>query len=425
MANRKTKHFIMNNGERYKLLTDFKTGIPLYYPTLYITSQVRGSGHSVSTIQSFISSMKVLLKWEEYYSIGLEGRFKRKNFLSLREIESLRNFCKKPMKENEYKKSNVIVLKKTVEGSRMPEFKTPPMVLSHTQYSRMTFIADYLKWLAEIISENKLTETDRRLAKEMYNRLKAHRPKKRNGHNGNRDEKSLDPEMLEELFEVLKPGHIKNPFQNLDIQIRNALIITLLRFLGIRRGELLNLQVEDIDCFANELWIVRRADSTIDQRPFQPLVKTLERNLPMNEQLAEKLRYYIMNVRSKFPRARKHPYFFVTHKVGPNQGLPLSNSGFGKIITKIQKISDSFKNVHAHSFRHTWNYFFSINCDSSKEEVTPARQEQIRSFLMGWKEGSGTAAIYNKRFIKRAANKAALEYQTSLYEKANDIDEKK
>ena len=67
MANRKTKHFIMNNKERYKLLTDFKTGIPLYYPTLY-NPQVRGSGHSVSTIQSFISSMKVLLKWEEYYS---------------------------------------------------------------------------------------------------------------------------------------------------------------------------------------------------------------------------------------------------------------------------------------------------------------------------------------------------------------------
>ncbi len=45
-----TKHIILSDGERDKLLVNADTGIPLYYPTLYITSQIRGDAQSVSTI---------------------------------------------------------------------------------------------------------------------------------------------------------------------------------------------------------------------------------------------------------------------------------------------------------------------------------------------------------------------------------------
>lgn len=47
------------------------------------------------------------------------------------------------------------------------------------------------------------------------------------------------------------------------------------------------------------------------------------------------------------------------------------------------------------------------------EKVSEEIQEKIRSFLMGWKEGSGTAAIYNKRFIQQKGHEAALELQKS------------
>lgn len=98
-----TKHIIMTDGERYKLLVKAATGIPLYYPTLYITSQIRGCGQSVSTIQSFITSLKVLLRWSAHYSVDMEERFIRKEFLTLQEVEALRDFCKKPLKEKEPK----------------------------------------------------------------------------------------------------------------------------------------------------------------------------------------------------------------------------------------------------------------------------------------------------------------------------------
>lgn len=409
-----TKHIIMGDGERYKLLVNANTGTPLYYPTLYITSQIRGGGQSVSTIQSFITSLKVLLKWSNHYSVNMEKRFSRKEFLTLQEVESLRDFCKKPLKEKEPERSNVIVLKRTKEGARMAMPRKTHGVYSHTQYNRMTFIADYLKWLAEILTKGQHDQADKNHITAMHKRIKAHRPKKRRRTNRDKDEKGLDLKIVDQVMEVLKPGHDKNPFHDPGVQVRNALIIALLRFLGLRRGELLNLRVEDINFVSNEVAVFRRPDSLLDPRTYQPLAKTLERTLIINDKLAEKLSKYVTTVRSKFPQARHHPYMFITHKAGPYQGAPLSNSGFGKLMKEVQGISKDFSGVHAHSFRHTWNYSFSVLLDTSKEEVSSEREEQMRSYLMGWADGSGTAAIYNRRHIKEKAKKAILEYQNGM-----------
>lgn len=409
-----TKHIILSDGERYKLLVKADTGIPLYYPTLYITSQIRGGGQSVSTIQSFITSLKVLLRWSNHYSVDIQERFSRKEFLTLQEVESLRDFCKKPLKEKIPEKSNVIALKRTREGARMAMPKKPLGVYSHTQYTRMTFIADYLKWLAEILTKNQHDRTDRNHISSMYKRIKAHRPKKKRRANRDRDEKGVDLKIVDQVMEALKPGHEKNPFHDPGVQVRNALILAMLRFLGIRRGELLNLRVEDIDFVSNEVFIFRRPDSQLDPRTYQPLAKTLERTLLINDKLAEKLSNYVTKVRSKSPQARRHPYLFITHKAGPYQGAPLSNSGFGKLMKEVQGISENFAGVHAHSFRHIWNYSFSVLLDTSKGEVSSEREEQMRSYLMGWADGSGTAATYNRRHIKEKAKEAILEHQKNM-----------
>jgi len=409
-----TKHIILSDGERYKLLVNANTGIPLYYPTLYITSQIRGGGQSVSTIQSFITSLKVLLKWLDHYSVNMEERFRRKEFLTLQEVESLRDFCKKPLKEHLPEKSNVIALKRNKEGARMAVSKPSPGVYSHTQYNRMTFIGNYLKWFAEILTKDLYGKADKNHITAMHKRIKAHRPKKKRRTNRDRDEKGLDLKIVEQVMDTLKPGHENNPFHDPGVQVRNALIIAMLRFLGIRRGELLNLRVEDINFVSNEVSIFRRPDSLSDPRTYQPLAKTLERTLLINDKLADKLSKYVTTARSKIPQARRHPYLFITHKAGPYQGAPLSNSGFGKLMKEVQGISENFTGVHAHSFRHTWNYSFSVLLDTSKEDVSSEREEQMRSYLMGWADGSGTAAVYNRRHIKEKAKKAILEHQEGM-----------
>lgn len=48
------------------------------------------------------------------------------------------------------------------------------------------------------------------------------------------------------------------------------------------------------------------------------------------------------------------------------------------------------------------------------QKVSEREQEVMREYLMGWKPGSGTAAIYNKRFIREKANEASVKLQERL-----------
>ncbi|WP_372879532.1 tyrosine-type recombinase/integrase [Spongiibacter marinus] len=400
-----TKHIVSSTGERQKLLVDGCSGVPLFYPNLYITSQIRGSAKSVATIQSFITSMKVLYSWSAEYSVDIEGRWKRAEWLKIWEVDSLRDFCSLALRQALARKGKVVNIK---QGRPVASNVNSP-----TKYVRMTFIADYLRWLAEVL--NKEPGKGRRIEiDEMCKSIKSHRPKKKGRSDASREDKGLDPGLLQEVMEVSKPGHERNPYHGYSLQVRNAAIMALLHFLGIRRGELLNLRVDDIDFIANELRVIRRADSSVDSRIYQPLVKTEERILPISNRLAEILSEYVTELRSVFPRARKHPYFFVTHKPGPYQGEPLSNSGFGKLMSAMQGVAEEFSLVHAHAFRHSWNYRFSKALDEAGDAHSPEREEKMRSYLMGWKETSGTAATYNRRHIKEKAKEAILMYQRGI-----------
>jgi len=414
------KHITLRDGERHKLLVSADSGIPLYYPSLYITSHVRGAGHSVSTIQAAITALKVMYSWLDHYGLDIESRFQQAELLTQNEIISLRDFAKKPLKDEEAP-TKVLSFSARSEG-RMGLVKRATAVASETQYSRMTAIADYLKFLAETLTSGRRNKALAKDIESMWKRIKSHRPKKKGRATQDRDDKGLDLEVVDKVLEFLQPGHEQNPFQDEGVQLRNALIVTLLRHLGIRRGELLNVRVDDIDFTANEFRIVRRPDSGKDQRTFQPLVKTLERTLVISSLLAQKLSHYVLKSRSQFSQARRHPYLFVTHKAGPSQGAPLSNSSFGKLMGVLQGMADEMGGVHAHAFRHTWNYEFSSRLDESGSGVSPEKEEQMRSYMMGWSETSGTAATYNKRHIKEKAKEASLDFQKSLNKKKGGCD---
>ncbi|MCH4871107.1 hypothetical protein [Pseudomonas sp. TMW22089] len=70
-----TRHLQFRQGERHKLLVNAQTGIPLYYPSLFITTQVRAVGASVSTVQASLTALKVLYAWQTDQGINLEVLF--------------------------------------------------------------------------------------------------------------------------------------------------------------------------------------------------------------------------------------------------------------------------------------------------------------------------------------------------------------
>lgn len=405
------RHIRFRQGERHKLLVDAQTGIPLYYPSLFITTQVRAGGASVSTIQASLTAIKVLYAWQADRGINLETLFPTGRLLQQAEITSLVGFSARLLREESRQKTSKVVTLRLKAGRVVTQGISN--VSAQTQITRLSTISKYVGFLAETLRVDRSSCESDSQVRVMVERINAYRPKVTNLASIDRDEKGLDLKVVDEVLEYLRPGHPQNPFSNDGVQQRNHLVVTLLRYLGIRRGELLNLRVEDVDFSKSTISIVRRADSALDSRRHQPLVKTRPRNIQINDALQKALSDYILRFRACFRQARKHPYLLVTHKTGPSQGSPISNSSFGKLMATVQGMTHEFSAVHAHAFRHTWNYDFSRITDAAGN-VSPEQEHKMRAYLMGWSETSSTAVTYDKRHIKEKAAKAALGFQEAL-----------
>lgn len=403
-----TKGFVMRDGERYCLLIDGQTGKPLYYPNLYVTTQVRNSSKSVASMESALTGINVLLRFCEQCQIDLVDRFLRHEYFSLHELDAIRDYCQQTLSTRQKGLSRDLV----PFNGRSKSRATQRTGLAN-EYNRLTHIAKYVEWLAKILLIGQVDKNISLGIDKMKRGLESRRPSNK-GRNQTGREKGLSREQEAVLLDVVQPGSLRNPFEEQSTQIRNQLLILVLLHLGIRAGELLNLRVSDIDWANNQIVIARRADEKKDPRRRQPLVKTLDRRLPMKDTLVQMMHRYVVQFRSKVPSARKHDYLFVTHKSGPTQGQPMSRSALIKAIALISAAAPELADLHAHELRHTWNDRFSEFMDARADSPAPILQEDQRSYLMGWKPNSGTAATYTKRVTQKKAMEASLKLQEGI-----------
>jgi len=360
----------------------------------------------------------VLLRYLEERGEKIENRFQKGDLFKEHELDALRDFCQIKFRAQTAKKdSNGIFTL-----SELREFDKK--VSSQTEYVRLTVIAQYIKWLAEqFVGSSKDKLVVLQIGK-MEKGLKARRPVKKN-RNAEHNVKGLDEGQIALVFELFRPDSELNPFADESVRIRNRLIFLMLYHLGIRGGELLNIRIRDIDFGKNQLVIVRRADEKDDPRTYQPLVKTLDRRLPMKDTLVQEIHHYILNGRKNIPNSTKNDFLFVTHKFGPTQGQPFSKSGYQKVIDVVRTASPALFNLTGHQLRHSWNEAFSNQMDAMNESPSQEQQEKMRSYLMGWKEGSGTANHYNKRFVRKKANEAALKLQEGMVRVPEGVSDEK
>lgn len=389
-----TTSFSMDSGERYCLVIDRLTQLPIYHPNLFITTQLRNKSDSFSTMLSAANNIAIFLRFLDDRDINLEERVLCRELFETYELDDLRDYTQRRFS------------KVADEGCYVGN---EGVVSSITHYMRLTTIAQYISWYANHLIKQPSTVEARQM-KRVETQIKARRPVKK-GRNRDQD-RSLNDDQLEVLFEVIRVGSEHNPFGE-QVQRRNRLMILILYYLGIRGGELLNLRISDIDFSKHQLKVVRRADEKDDPRVQEPNAKTLERTIPLGEILSKELHEYIAKDRRKVTNAKRNDFLFITHKEGPTVGQPISKSSYYKVLEIVKSVSPELYKLTGHKLRHTWNRKFSEKMDSMDKPVSEEKQEQIRSYIMGWKQGSGTAMHYNKRFIQEQAQKAALALQSS------------
>jgi integrase len=138
--------------------------------------------------------------------------------------------------------------------------------------------------------------------------------------------KGLTEEQQKTLLRLVKPRSENNPFSE-SVQVRNQLIVLMLYHLGLRAGELLSLRISDFDFQNNTLLVAKRHDNPADPRTHQPVVKTIDRRIPLAESLMKAVSEYIMLDRRRYPDAKKMITFLSFIKKGllPDSQSPLKD----------------------------------------------------------------------------------------------------
>lgn len=418
---------VTSSGERLPMLLS-RDGLPMFDPTVFSLSEVRSRNRASNTIDSYLRSIMVFLLFLDLRNINLEERLKVGQLLSLGEIEELVGICRLPVEKihSMLNESKVVSKQTTSSIVSLEKLRKRTSIIddmridSSSAATRLRNIRDYLRWLClSHISKHGIDVSIRltleSTIKYTSNAIEARLPSGAYNHSRINQREGLEPESVSRILKVINPLSQENPWSDEFSKYRNELIILWLLNCGLRRGELLNIRISDLNFRESTVVVVRRADDLSDPRTNQPKVKTRGREIPLSTGLLDKTNDYIMNQRSAIRGARKHDFLFVAS----DSGFPLSIPSLNKIFTVLKKkIPELANQLFPHILRHTWNDIFSEEMDKNK--VGEEQEKKARSYLMGWSETSGTAATYTRRHIRKKAQTASLQLQKNIMERSDD-----
>lgn len=416
MAERYTvRNTVFESGERFPLLVDVRTGVPLFDPTVFVLTEFRTRNRASATIEQVLRALKVLLLFCDMHRIDLARRMLEGQLLELGELDALVQLCRLPMSDIEALVDACPTAGgrtvASLENYRARTNRGFPEVAGDSAAVRIRYIRQFIGWLADrcllSLSARHSSRAALLNARDIVVSGLTARVPTGKGRNKTHSRRALDDAAQERLWKIVDVNSPENPWEGRHAKVRNELIVRWFMGLGVRRGELLGVKVNDVNFRANEVFIARRADDPSDPRVHQPNAKMADRLLPISDDLARRTRHYILEERRRFPEARKHAFLVVA-----NGGAPLSLRGLNKIFSVLSAKHPELMGVFPHLFRHTNNYNFSKNAD--EQGMDPEKEKKTRSHLMGWSETSGTAETYTRREIERRARDASLRMQDKM-----------
>jgi len=354
----------------------------------------------------------MLYRWLDTSQIELLPRLRKGQFLTMPELVRLAGTCQYRVADlsgDEVEMANKVVDIKRIRLRRKVVERASQAVDVATQASRLRYIADYLQYLSTYVGATLKPYMRDELERVTAHSLKAFLahvpPVSKRTTLGARQ--GLSEEEQTQLLEVIRPDSQQNPWKRSFVRQRNWLIVVLLLATGMRCGELLGLQIDDLDKRLPKFRIIRRADSKEDPRPNQPNAKTNDREVEVRPAIMRAVLAYIRQRRG-IEAARKFPQLIVA-----DDGRPLSSKSIDKIFTQLrQKCPGLPVDLTSHVMRHTWNERFSEQAELL--QLSDAVEEKARNEQQGWADNSKTAQTYTRRYATRKGREVSLKLQEKL-----------
>ena len=397
---------LLPDGERRSFLVD-KMGMEDDYASLFVIATIRNTGLSVSSQDAALNAINVLSGFCQQHEIDLAGRLRDGNYLTFVECEALSNFARQNFGMEAKRHQKVVALGKVRRGYAY----SLPSVAGPTLFKRLTHISNFVGWMAKYLVSHVSPE---RLSgiNEMQSQILLHR-NSRSPYRVDFEEFKFTRNHNQILNELIEPGSERNPFTP-ALQLRNLICFELLRQTGIRKGELLSLQVRDIDTVKRQVTVHRRHDAKDDPRIDQPVAKTAGRAIPISAYLTELLVQYVSQRRT-VPGATKHRYLLVTHKSGPTQGQPMTKDALKEVFERLAGADERLAKVRAHLLRHFFsNELARLQHEQGSDGDTKELHRRVRNHLAGRKQTSDVDAVYTMMETERQARATALAVQERM-----------
>jgi integrase len=420
----RVRPIVWRSGERFAMLVDNDTGVPLLVPTAYAMVVLRKKDLAFATIKQAMYAIRTLVYYTFVNAIDLSKRIHLEGkLLDLHEVEKLSSLCRLPNKELEHE-FNFMFSSKSIVGNRSkvidlfqarPSKKKVLHVDRATSNIRLLYIHDYLKWIAdrELIrmSDIKVNYQDIKNNIDLcLAMLKENQTSVRNRNNVNVRKRGVSKEVIARIHEVLDPDSDENPWRPGFNRYRNRLYIYWLLGLSLRKGEALGVLLEDLDVAKRKVQIMRRPDNVNDKRgAYAPLSKTRDRILSVSERLMEYTEEYLV-MRRTYQNSDDHGYLFISSW----NGDPISQSAARDIFKALrEKVPEIPRKLSAQILRHTWNtHFTEFAFDSKMADKT--RMETMRN-QNGWSDTSKMPDYYSIAAIEKEAQKVSLDLQDRIH----------
>jgi integrase len=396
------------------------TGEPLYEPLLYSLTEMRAANNAFNTLRQALRAIKLLQLVLSELKVDLSARLAGGQSLTLAEVEAVSRAASLAMAELSDEGELPPPPKVVRLESLRARGRAQPLeeVGTGTKAIRLHYIRHYLDWL----TTSTLLRTDPhsqrfhalRAAGEVVSRAIGERMPRVGTRNTEGAREGLAPDELVRLMHAIVVDGAENPWKGTHNRVRNNLLVRWYLSCGVRRAELLNVRVTDINFQKCEVLIARRPDSPEDPRLEQPLVKTNDRMFPVDPTLAKDTHDYVLNHRRTIAGARRHPFLFVAS----GSGRPLSLSAVNLVFEQLRKVEGLPADLTPHVMRHTWNDAFSELSD--KQGLSAETEQKVRSRVMGWSETSATAVKYTRRHVRRKSRDAMLAMQQKLANGGSD-----